>query len=609
MAPSEGREALRQYRWSHAFHRSRLSPVVFVVAEEFVEPMLEVLAMIGVPLVNRSPKSDNVYSSAALLEGFVIHVHTHGFPAGQLSSGWRVLGFRSMRLLCLLMGLEAPRRALRGEHVVPVEEDLLEALVLQLNEPRAQVRKRAKRGLGIADRVQLLNLVRESLLARSTFQCESCDPSAKALMNGGGLGGWEPGEWTDDTQMAICIAEETATGTVDPVRVAGRFLDWYRSGPADVGVQTASVLSHAENAAGVAASAAEYFRSHPDKSAGNGSLMRTAPLALANLGDDRRLVELATSVSALTHADPVAGEACALWCIAIDRAIREGRLDGARDGIDLLPVERRGYWAERLEEVEAGPPSRFSHNTFVVSAFQAALAAILHTPILEVEPCRHLQEALHAAVRIGDDTDTVAAIAGSLLGARWGASALPVLWRAVLHGKPGVYGRPDYASQDLVRLAVMSARCGESDSTGWPDADDLTRYLLKNWPAPSLVPGLKEDPGVLLGTVFGAATASADVTVSLCRMGRTQVDPVRHPIRIELGLVDGGETANANLDFTFHDLARAIVRWRSEDKAVLVRCVRAEHRTPAVGAAYPRSRGCQAEKRFDACVPSSRRPV
>jgi hypothetical protein len=117
--------------------------------------------MVNVPLVNHSPKSDNAYSSAALLDGLVIHVHAHGFPAGQLSSGWRVLGYRPMRLLCLLMGLEPPRRALRSEHAVPVEEDLLEALVLQLNEPRAQVRKRAKRGLGIADRGQLLALVRD----------------------------------------------------------------------------------------------------------------------------------------------------------------------------------------------------------------------------------------------------------------------------------------------------------------------------------------------------------------------------------------------------------------------------------------------------------------
>jgi ADP-ribosylglycohydrolase len=180
-------------------------------------------------------------------------------------------------------------------------------------------------------------------------------PSGDVSMKGGGLGGWKPGEWTDDTQMAICIAEETATGTVSPVAVAARFLEWYRSGPADIGSQTDWVLSHSANADDMAARAADYFRSHPDASAGNGSLMRTAPLALAGLGDDERLVGLATTVSALTHADPVAGEACALWCVAIDRAIRHESLYGVRGGIEFLPADRRSYWEDRLEEARLGP--------------------------------------------------------------------------------------------------------------------------------------------------------------------------------------------------------------------------------------------------------------
>lgn len=411
-------------------------------------------------------------------------------------------------------------------------------------------------------------------------------PAGDAAMVGGGLGGWEPGEWTEDTQTAICVAEETATGAVEPVAVAARFLRWYRSQPSDVGVQTRSVLSLPAGGDEVAARAGEHFAAHPDRSAGNGSLVRTAPFALASLGDDERLVELAMSASALTHADPRAGKACALWCVAIDRAIRHATLQGVHEGIELLPVERRAYWTDRIAEAEEGPPSRFSPNGFVVSAFQAALAAIWHTAILESEPCRHLQHALHAAVRIGDDTDTVAAIAGSLLGARWGASAVPVEWRAMLHGRPGVYKRPDYTSRDLVRLAVMSARRGRPDLVGWPDADNLLSYYGGAFPAPPVAQPLAEDQGVLLGNVFGAATTCADVTVSLCRMGRSQLSALDHPTRVELGLQDGGRSVNANLEFTFRDLAQAMVRWRIEDKTVLVHCVRAEHRTPAVGAAY-----------------------
>src|SRR6185503_16130299 len=63
-------------------------------------------------------------------------------------------------------------------------------------------------------------------------------PTGDPDMIGGGLGGWDRGEWTDDTQMAICIAEVTATGSMDANAIGDRFLDWYRSGPADVGIQT-----------------------------------------------------------------------------------------------------------------------------------------------------------------------------------------------------------------------------------------------------------------------------------------------------------------------------------------------------------------------------------
>ena len=223
-----------------------------------------------------------------------------------------------------------------------------------------------------------------------------------------------------------------------------------------------------------------------------------------------------------------------------------------------------------------------------MTALQAAWAAILHTPVPEAQPCRHLQAALHRAIRIGDDTDTVAAIAGSLLGARWGASAVPVEWRSVLHGKPGEYGRPDYTARDLVRLGVLSAFGGRPDSAGWPEAKSLMPYYERDWPAgPVLVP-LAEDPGLLLGNLYGARTSHADVTVSLCRMGRADLDPARHLLRVELGLVDGGSSKNANLAFTFADLAAALVRWRDEDKSVIVHGVRAENRIASGRGRIPR---------------------
>ena len=161
VTPFGGTASVGPYKWSDAFHRSRLSPAVFVIAEDFVEPVREVLEANGVSFVCYGNMFDNYYGAASLLEGMVIYLTTYGFPAGRLSSGWRVLGYRPMRLLCLLMGLEPPQRRLLGEHSLATREELLEDLSWQSDEPRAQVEERAKRGLGVTDRVGLLVLVRE----------------------------------------------------------------------------------------------------------------------------------------------------------------------------------------------------------------------------------------------------------------------------------------------------------------------------------------------------------------------------------------------------------------------------------------------------------------
>lgn len=76
--------------------------------------------------------------------------------------------------------------------------------------------------------------------------------------------------------------------------------------------------------------------------------------------------------------------------------------------------------------------------------------------------CLHLQHALETAIRIGDDTDTVAAISGALLGARWGVSAIPAAWREKVHGWPGA------RAADLVSLALLTIRRGRPDRQGWP---------------------------------------------------------------------------------------------------------------------------------------------
>jgi ADP-ribosylglycohydrolase len=138
------------------------------------------------------------------------------------------------------------------------------------------------------------------------------NPPVHAEMIGGGPFGFAPGEWTDDNRWSSA-SQVAATGKLDSAAVGERFLAWFREGQKDVGNQTRAVLGRAMDGADLKQVAAEHFARNPGGSAGNGSLMRTAPVALAHLGDDDAIAAAAQAISALTHADPQAGEACVLW--------------------------------------------------------------------------------------------------------------------------------------------------------------------------------------------------------------------------------------------------------------------------------------------------------
>lgn len=278
-------------------------------------------------------------------------------------------------------------------------------------------------------------------------------------MVGGGLGPYEPGEYSDDTQMAVCVAEalrdhDEPCSPQALEQTARGFLTWFRGGASDVGAQTARILEetdrslteHGGGAAEVMTGRSDRMFEAGERCAGNGSLMRTAPLALAHLNDREGLAQSAARYSHLTHGDPLAAQACVLWCEAVRHAIAHGTYDGLRGGLDLLPSSVRGEWAARLDEAEEEPSTAFAPNGFVVSALQAAWSAIAHDPVDGSSPDRYAAPVM-AAVRIGDDTDTVAAIAGALVGARWGRSAIPAPYLEVVHGWPG------YRAEGLGELA------------------------------------------------------------------------------------------------------------------------------------------------------------
>jgi ADP-ribosylglycohydrolase/predicted protein tyrosine phosphatase len=445
----------------------------------------------------------------------------------------------------------------------------------------------------------------------------STPPAAGELaqMKGGGLGDYAPGEWSDDTQMAACIALVSSTGadlTGPEARddIAAGFLRWRTDGASDIGIQTSAVLGAAGGApsgagARVAGAAQRYADANP-RSAGNGALMRTSVVGLTRLQDRNATATAARVVAGLTHADPLAGDSAVLWSEAVRVAVVERRLD-LSGGLDLLPPERRHQWKTWIREAESEPMSTFTPNGFTVTALQAAWAAITQTPVPDDAPerasypCQHLQHALHNAVRIGNDTDTVAAIAGGLLGAYWGQSAIPLSWVRTVHGWPGLRAR------DLVRLSVLTANRGRSDRSGWPEGE---RFGYGE-PARRAVRHPIDDQ-VFLGTE-NTTEHDATAIVSLFRRGRLDVpfpgiEPANH---VEVRLLDSNAPeANPNLAFTLADTAAFIDELRHEGHTVLVHCVAAQQRTPSVGAAYAVHRGAtpeEARQMIAGVLPHSRR--
>jgi len=449
----------------------------------------------------------------------------------------------------------------------------------------------------------------DALGAGYEFGVETIPPlGVKPAMIGGGLGGFAPGEWTDDTAQAYAIAEVGSTGadlrtTGALDAIARRFADWYADGPADVGNQTRTVLSAAGRhpTAQRMRGEARLVHERSGRSGGNGSLMRTGGVTLAHLDDPEALVEAAMAVSALTHFDPQAGEACALWCLAIRHAVLESDFE-IRAGLAHLPETSRAFWTDRIEEAEREQPSTFRPNGWVVRALQAAWSAITHTPVPEDMPgegsfpCLHLQDALETAIRIGDDTDTVAAITGALLGARWGSSAVPASWRQLLHGWPGG------SAADLVTLALLTIRGGRPGSQGWPGCSQID---YTTWEGYDTIARHPHDDGVYLSGAMALTAPPDGVTavVSLCRLGTEQVPTHLRSQQIDFRLLDTLAADNPNLEFVIDDAARTVARLRDEGHTVLLHCAAAQSRTPSVAARYGTLKGIPADQALrDVCT-------
>ena len=275
-------------------------------------------------------------------------------------------------------------------------------------------------------------------------------------MVGGGGCGWAPGEWTDDTGMALCVAEGILEAPDDPVRPVGaRFLEWRKTAK-DVGSTIGEALGGFRG--DWAAAARGTLQVAKGRAAGNGSLMRTLPVALAYPRREEMLRQSA-GISAMTHWDPQAEVCCAVYCLWIraileggelaeawEEALRagreaagEGRLSQYSVGPAPLP---EGFWL-RLESIrekryEELQPSGYAG--YSVDCLEAAVWCALE----EGEP----EPTLISVVNLAGETDTMAAVAGGACGARFGAGALPGRWLEVLHQRE----RVERAGRELAGL-------------------------------------------------------------------------------------------------------------------------------------------------------------
>ncbi|MFF6900514.1 ADP-ribosylglycohydrolase family protein [Streptomyces hydrogenans] len=262
-----------------------------------------------------------------------------------------------------------------------------------------------------------------------------------------GGGGWDPGEATDDTQMAVLVGESLLErGGLDLPDVFDRFRRWAAAGPKDIGLLTERVL-HSGDAWDVAAALDFQVEG---RGAGNGSLMRasTSAVHFATAGRAATM-DAGRRLAALTHGDLAAWEGTAL----LHELVRAALL--GEDPLAALP--------EALAEVASGQRERWATvldpgwRPEDATEFNGAVWPCLGSAVWALRTTASFEGALAAAVDLGGDTDTVAAVTGMLAGAVHGAGAIPDRWTSALHVPLPGFGDRVLRADDLRELALALA--------------------------------------------------------------------------------------------------------------------------------------------------------
>jgi ADP-ribosyl-[dinitrogen reductase] hydrolase len=240
-------------------------------------------------------------------------------------------------------------------------------------------------------------------------------------MVGGGPFGLKPGQWTDDTSMALCLAESLLSkGGFDAADQMTRYLNWWHWGYLsstgacfDIGTTVQAALSR------YSVSGDPFSGSTDPASAGNGSLMRLVPVVMFAYPDATAALSFAADSSRTTHGAPEAVESCQLFAAILCRAFDGCKKELLLENLGYSPLETKlidianGSFLAKTDQQIRG-------TGYCVESLEAALWCFFNTTSFE--------EAVLRAVNLGDDADTTGAIVGQLAGAHYGVEAIPQSW-------------------------------------------------------------------------------------------------------------------------------------------------------------------------------------
>lgn len=254
-----------------------------------------------------------------------------------------------------------------------------------------------------------------------------------ADMLGGGPFRLLPGQWTDDTSMALCLAESLVECQgFDPVDQLKRYTLWSQEGYLSSNARCFDIGGTVRQALRRFQHTGEPFCGSTDPgTAGNGSLMRLAPVPMFFADQPVQAIEKSAQSSLTTHAAPAAVDACRYMGALIYGALA-GEAKEALLSRRYAPVS--GYWEQNplvseIDEIACGSfkyrqPPEIKGTGYVVKSLEAALWAFYRS--------ESYREGCLMAANLGDDADTTAAIYGQLAGAYYGLTDIPIAWREKL---------------------------------------------------------------------------------------------------------------------------------------------------------------------------------